>query len=32
MLIPESLELFEVEFQDMKIGQFIWSSQAVVLP
>ena len=32
MLIPKSIELFEVEFLNMEIGQFMWSSQTVVLP
>ena len=32
MLIPKSLELFEIEFQNMEIGQFISISQTVVLP
>ena len=32
MFIPKSLELFEVEFWKMEIGQFIWGSQTVLLP
>ena len=31
MLIPKRLELFEVKFQNMEIGQFVWSGQTVVL-
>ena len=32
MLTPKSLELFEVEFENMEISLFISSSQTLVLP
>ena len=31
MVIPKTVALFEVKFQNMEIGQFVWSGQTVVL-